>query len=208
MGININLNPHQIKKSLKNNNFAFMFAPNYHPAMKYVANVRKKIKQRTIFNLLGPLLNPCQVNRQIIGVFSSDILEKYIHVLKKIKLKKAWVFHSNDGLDEISLFDKTQVYEIENEKINRFEIDPNEIVNTSGKLSDILGADAKYNKEKIIEVLKGKTNTLSQIITLNCAAGLIVSSKEKDLKNSYIKIESFLQTGKAFNHLEKVIKND
>ena len=81
-------------------------------------------------------------------------------------------------------------------------------MNTNGKLSDILGADAKYNKEKIIEVLKGKTNTLSQIITLNCAAGLIVSSKEKDLKNSYIKIENFLQTGKAFNHLEKVIKND
>ena len=111
-------------------------------------------------------------------MFSSDVLEKYIHVLKKIKLKKAWVFHSNDGLDEISLFDKTQVYEIENEKINRFEIDP-KIVNTNGKLSDITGADAKYNKEKIIEVLKGKTNTLSQIITLNCAAGLIVSSKEK-----------------------------
>ncbi len=208
MGININLNPHQIKKSLNNNNFAFMCAPNYHPAMKYVANARKKIKQRTIFNLLGPLLNPCQVNRQIIGVFSSDILEKYIHVLKKIKLKKAWVFHSNDGLDEISLFDKTQVYEIENEKINRFEINPNEIVSTNGKLSDILGADAKYNKEKIIEVLKGKTNTLSQIITLNCAAGLIVSSKDKDLKNSYVMIEKFLQTGKAFNHLEKVIKND
>ena len=167
----------------------------------------KKIKQRTIFNLLGPLLNPCQVNRQIIGVFSSDVLEKYVHVLKN-KIKKAWVFHSNDGLDEISLFDKTQVYEIENEKINRFEIDPKEIVNTNGKLSDITGADAKYNKEKIIEVLKGKTNTLSQIITLNCAAGLMVSSKEKDLKNSYIKIEKFLQTGKAFNHLEKVIKND
>ena len=101
-------------------------------------------------------------------------------------------------MDEISLFDKTQVYEIENEKINRFEIDPKEIVNTNGKLSDITGADAKYNKEKIIEVLKGKTNTLSQIVTLNCAAGLMVSSKEKKLKKFIYKDRKIFTNRKSF----------
>ena len=101
LGINIHLTPIEAEESLNKNNFAFMFAPNYHVAMKNVANVRKELKKRTIFNLLGPLCNPANVNRQCIGVFSMAILNKYIEVLKNLKLKKTGVFARNDCLNEI-----------------------------------------------------------------------------------------------------------
>ena len=126
--IKIDLNPNDAEKYFKKNNFIFMFAPLYHSAMKNVANVRKELKKRTIFNLLGPLCNPANVNRQCIGVFSNEILEKYIQVLKKLGTKKAWVFHSEDGLDEISIFSKTKVYELNENEITSFEINPNTII--------------------------------------------------------------------------------
>ena len=128
LDININLNSKEVEDSLNNKNFAFMFAPNFHSAMKNVANARKELKKRTIFNLLGPLCNPANVSRQCIGVFSLDVLEKYIQVLKNLNTVRAWAFHSYDGLDEISIFDKTKVYELKNNNITSFEINPLDII--------------------------------------------------------------------------------
>ena len=116
LGINILDNRKNLEKKIKKNNFIFLFAPNYHLAMKNVASVRKNLPFKTIFNLLGPLINPGLVKRQIIGIFDKNLLIPYIKVLKKLGHKKAWVFHSNEGLDEISIFNKTRVYELNKKK--------------------------------------------------------------------------------------------
>jgi len=206
LGIDINLDQKGVIKSLEENNFAFMFAPNYHPAMRYVSEVRKKIGKRTIFNLLGPLLNPVNVNRQIIGVFSKDILEKYIYVLKNLRSRKAWVFHSQDGLDEISIFANTDVYELDNGKINQFEVIPSKILKSDGNIKDILGDDAEYNKNKMLEVFSGSKNALLEIIALNSAAALLVCEKENELKIAYEKMYNFISSGKVIKHLDKITK--
>lgn len=119
LGIDIMKNPEQVKRDIESKNFGFMFAPIYHQAMKNVANVRKQIKKRTIFNLLGPLCNPASVHYQCVGIFSEKLLNTYAESLIKLGAKKAWVFHSRDGLDEISIFDKTDVLEINQSNIKK-----------------------------------------------------------------------------------------
>ena len=198
--ININLEPKEVEESIKTNNFAFMFAPNYHAAMKNVANARKELKKRTIFNLLGPLCNPANVNRQCIGVFSLDVLEKYIKVLKNLNVVKAWVFHSYDGLDEISIFEKTKVYQLKNNIINTFEINPVEIINSKYNFNDIIGGDAQYNSKKILEVFNGKEGALLEIISFNVAAGLVVLDKFDNIKDAYKFAKNYIISKKVFEY--------
>ncbi len=204
LGININLNALEVEKYLKEKNFAFMFAPIFHSAMKNVANVRKSLKKRTIFNLLGPLCNPANVNRQCIGVFSNDVLEKYIKVLKNLNLQKAWVYHSYDGLDEISIFEKTKVYELNNNKINSFEIDPKKFINKKYNFEEIVGDDADYNSKKIINLFKGEESALLEIVSLNTAAGLIVLEKFNNLEEAFIFTKEHIKSGKTSNYLNSI----
>lgn len=206
LDIDINLNPAEVIESINRNNFAFMFAPNFHSAMKNVANVRKELKKRTIFNLLGPLCNPANVARQCIGVFSLDVLDKYIQVLKNLNTVKAWVFHSYDGLDEISIFNKTKVYELKNKNISSFEIDPTEIIEKKYNFKEIIGGDAKFNAEKILEVFNGKDGALLDIISLNVAAGLIVLDKFDSLKDSYIFTKKYILSRKVLNYYNNLKK--
>ncbi len=206
LDIDINLNSKAVEDAINNKNFAFMFAPNFHSAMKNVANVRKEMKKRTIFNLLGPLCNPANVNRQCIGVFSLDVLEKYIQVLKNLNTVRAWVFHSYDGLDEISIFNKTKVYELKNKNINSFEIDPLEIVKNKYDFKEIVGGDAKYNAKKILEVFDGKDGALLNIISLNVAAGLIVLDKFASIKESFAFAKQYISSGKVLNYYNSLKK--
>src|SRR6056300_371628 len=143
LGTSIMQKPDEVKKSIEEKNFGFMFAPNYHSAMKNVANVRKKIKIRTIFNLLGPLANPALVTRQCIGVFSNEILDKYSDVLKNLNMTKAWIFHSEDGLDEISIFSKTNIIEINGQNKKNFSINPSEFLSKTYQFEEIVGNDAE-----------------------------------------------------------------
>jgi len=107
--IKIDQEPNEIENSINNNNFGFMFAPNYHSAMKFVGSVRKKIGKRTIFNLIGPLSNPALVNKQVVGVFDKKLLKIFAESLKNLNIKFAWIVNSEDGLDEISPYAKTNV---------------------------------------------------------------------------------------------------
>ena len=206
LGIDINLKPSEVEKSIIKNNFAFMFAPNFHSAMKNVANVRRDLKKRTIFNLLGPLCNPANVNRQCIGVFSNDILEKYIKVLKNLNIKKAWVYHSYDGLDEISIFKKTKVYELNNQKITSFEIDPTKYISKKYNFEDIVGNDAEYNSKKILDLFNGGEDALLEIVSLNTAAGLIVLDEYQNLNDAFLFAKKHIKSKKVSHYLNLIKK--
>ena len=202
--ININLKPNEAEESIKKFNFAFMFAPNYHSAMKYVGPARKKMGKKTIFNLIGPLSSPAQVKRQVVGVFHKKWMKPFAEALKDNGVIHAYIVHSDDGMDEISPFAKTSVVELKDKKIKEFIIDPKTLgINCKDKES-LKGKNAEYNSEKIIEIFKGKKNEFSQSVALNVAAGLIVSSKETDFKTAFEIATKHLNSGNVFQHLTKI----
>ena len=202
--ININLKPNEAEESINKNNFAFMFAPNYHSAMKHVASARKKMGKKTIFNLIGPLSNPAQVKRQVIGVFHKKWMMPFAEALRENDVVHAYIVHSDDGMDEISPFAKTKVVELKNGKINEFIINPSDLGINSDNKENLKGKNAKYNSEKIVEIYKGKLNEFSQSVALNVAAGLIVSGKEKEFKTAFEKATKHLSSGNVFQHLVKI----
>ena len=202
--ININLNPDEVEKNIEKFNFAFMFAPKYHSAMKHVGPARKKIGKKTIFNLIGPLSSPAQVKRQVIGVFDKKWMRPFAEALKENNVIHAYIVHSNDGMDEISPFAKTNIVELINGKINEFIIDPKNLGINSNNKENLKGKNAEYNAEKIVEICKGKLNEFSQSVALNVAAGLIVSGKENNFKNAFDKATKHLSSGNVFQHLTKI----
>ena len=202
--ININLEPNEAEESIKNFNFAFMFAPNYHSAMKHVGPARKKMGKKTIFNLIGPLSSPAQVKRQVIGVFDKKWMKPFAEALKENNVVHAYIVHSEDGMDEISPFAKTNIVELKNGKIIEFSIKPKDLGINEGYKENLKGKNAEYNAEKIIDIYKGTSNEFSQSVALNAAAGLIVSGKENDFKNAYNKASEYLNSGKVFEHLKKL----
>ena len=182
LNININLEPKQIEEQIKNDNFGFMFAPNYHSAMKYVGPTRKKIGKRTIFNMIGPLSSPALVERQVIGVFDNKLLKIFANALKNLNLKFAWIVNSEDGLDEISPYAKTNIVQLKNNEISEFIIDPDELNINADKFENLIGDDAKFNSDKILNIFEGEDNDFSKAVCLNAAAGLMISEKYDDFK--------------------------
>ncbi len=205
--ININLKSNEAEESIKNFNFAFMFAPNYHSAMKHVGPARKKMGKKTIFNLIGPLSSPAQVKRQVIGVFDKKWMKPFAEALKENNVEHAYIVHSDDGMDEISPFVKTNIVELKNGGINEFIINPKDLGISEGDRDNLKGKNAQYNAEKIIDIYKGTSNEFSQSVALNAAAGLIVSGKENDFKNAFDKVTKHLNSGKVFEHLTKLQSN-
>ncbi len=205
--ININLKPNEVEDNLKKFNFAFMFAPNYHLAMKFVGPARKKMGKKTIFNLIGPLSNPAQVKRQVIGVYDIKWMKPFAEALKENNIIHAYIVHSEDGMDEISPFARTNVVELNEGKIREFSIDPKKFgINFTNK-ENLKGKNAGFNSEKIIEIFKGTSNEFSASVALNTAAGLIVSGKEKDFETAFKIASKHLSSGKVYLHLTKIQSN-
>ena len=202
--IKINLEPTDIEKEINNNNFGFMFAPNYHSAMRFVGPVRKKIGKRTIFNMIGPLSNPALVDRQVVGVFDKKLLKTFAEGLKNLNIKFAWIVNSEDGLDEISPYAKTNVIQLKNGEISEIIIDPTVLNINAEKFDNLVGDDANYNASKMIEIFKGKDNDFSKAVCLNAAAGLIVNEKYSEFLDAYNYSREFILSGKPYIHLEKI----
>ena len=204
LNIKINLEPNEIEEQINTNNFGFMFAPNYHSAMKFVGPTRKKIGKRTIFNMIGPLSSPALVERQVVGVFDKKLLKIFANGLKNLKNKFAWIVNSEDGLDEISPYAKTIVVQLKDNKITEIIIDPNELNVNAKNFENLLGDDAKFNADKMINIFKGEDNDFSKAVCLNAAAGLIVSEKFSNFKDAYNDARKHILSGRVFKHLQNI----
>ena len=202
--ININLKPNEVEESIKKFNFAFMFAPNYHSTMKHVGSARKKMGKKTIFNLIGPLSSPAQVKRQVIGVFDKKWMRPFAEALRENNVVHAYIVHSDDGMDEISPFAKTNIVELKDKNINEFTINPKELGITLSNTNNLKGKNAPYNSFKIQEIFRGEINEFSVAVALNVAAGLIVSGKEYGFINAFNKASKQLASGNVFQHLVKL----
>jgi anthranilate phosphoribosyltransferase len=197
LGVPVNLEPDAAAASLHENNFAFLFAPLYHPAMKHVGPVRKELGFRTIFNILGPICNPAGAKRQLIGVFSQEWIEPMAHVLRELGTDKTFIVHGADGLDELSLSGATQTAVLENGKITRREITPEDAGLSRAPLSAIKGGDAQENADAIRRLLAGEKSAFRDIVLLNAAAALIVADKVPDLKSGAALAAQTIDSGAA-----------
>ena len=204
LNIEINLEPNDIESQIEKNNFGFMFAPNYHSAMKYVGPTRKKIGKRTIFNMIGPLSSPALVKRQVVGVFNKKLLKIFANALNNLEIKFAWIVNSEDGLDEISPYAKTNVIQLKNNVISEIVIDPKKLDINADNFENLVGDDAKFNANKMIEIFRGKDNDFSKAVCLNAAAGLIVNETHEDFSEAYKNAREHILSSEVIKHLETI----
>ena len=204
LNIKINLEPNEIEEQINKYNFGFMFAPNYHSAMKYVGPTRKKIGKRTIFNMIGPLSSPALVERQVVGVFDKKLLTVFANALKNLNIKFAWIVNSEDGLDEISPYAKTNVVQLKNNQISDLVIDPKELNINADNFKNLLGDNAQFNANKMIEIFKGEDNDFSKSVCLNAAAGLIVNENYQNFIEAYKISREHILSGKTIKYIEKI----
>ena len=204
LNIKIDLEPKDIEEQIKKNNFGFMFAPNYHSAMKFVGPTRKKIGKRTIFNMIGPLSSPALVDRQVVGVFDKKLLKIFANALNNLNIKFAWIVNSEDGLDEISPYSKTNVVQLKDGEISEILIDPIKLNIGANKFENLLGDDAKFNANKMLDIFKGEDNDFSKAVCLNAAAGLIVSERHTIFIDAYNEARTHILSGKTYNDLKEI----
>lgn len=203
LGVPINLDAIAVGQALVKQGFAFLFAPNFHPAMKHAGPVRRSLGVRTIFNLLGPLTNPAAVRRQVLGVFAKAWVEPLAHVLAELGSERAMVLHSQDGLDELSLAAPTWIAEWTKNRVTTYEFDPTSLGLKPAPLSSISGGDAVANAAILKAVLAGEHPQIADWVAFNAAAGLRVAL---DLKwpEALAQARAVLRSGAAANLLTQL----
>tara|TARA_Y100000588_G_C13581004_1_gene638697 strand:- start:21 stop:584 length:564 start_codon:yes stop_codon:yes gene_type:complete len=180
-------------------------APRHLVAMKHVGPARVQLGIRTIFNLLGPLSNPAFVKRQMVGVFDKRWLHPFAEALNKMGSSHAWIVHGRDGLDEVSISDKTDVVQLKNGVIKELVIEPEEYGYEKVKLETIKGGDPKYNALELRSLLEGKEGPYKDIVLLNSAAAILGSGHENDFGQALNKSKKSLESGKALKKLDGLI---
>jgi anthranilate phosphoribosyltransferase len=207
LGVKIDLGPSEVAQCIEKLGIGFMFAPIYHPAMKHAAPVRREMGIRTIFNILGPLTNPAQVEHIVLGVPSAELGSKIAAVLQRLGTKHALVVHGKDGLDEISVSDKSIIWEVTREKLSPpYEVTPKSFGLTKGEAGQIKGGTPKENAEKLLNILDGKQGALRDITVMNAAAALIAGDITSDMKEAARRVEAAIDSGKAKEKLYSLME--
>lgn len=210
-GVNLNLSNESTEKILLEANISFLLAPNFYPKMKNIADIRRDMGIRTLFNLIGPLLNPVNISYQIIGVPNVEIGHNLARVIAaQGKLMKAWIVSSADGYDELSIFDKNFVIEVEGSTIKEFEISYSDLLNGNDvsdyKVFDIEGGSPKYNKKQLEELLKGKKGAYQDMVCFNAAAILYIANQASSLSEGFHMAQNSIDSGAAMSKLRKLIE--
>lgn len=206
LGVQIDPDLGVVERCLEEANIAFLFAPRHHPAMKHVAGVRRQLGVRTIFNLLGPLTNPANVQLHLIGVYELDWLGPMADVLRALGSEAAWIVHGQDELDEISISAPTDVVELRHGGVRHMEIMPELAGLHRYRLDDIKGRDAIYNAAELTRLLNGAKGAYRDIVLLNAAAALVVAGKTHDLHIGVQLAEEAIDSGKAMRTLETLVR--
>ena len=206
LGVNINISPENIANCIKESNIGFMFAPNHHSAMKYVGPVRQKLEVRTIFNILGPLVNPGNVKKQLIGVYDKKWLIPLTKVLSELGSERVMLVCGSDGLDEITTTGISYITELKDEKITSYEIDPKDFGIKISSSNDLIGGSPKENANKILRLLNGEDGPFKDIVVLNSAAAIYVSGVANNIEEGLKLANESLNNRKAEQSLFKLIE--
>jgi anthranilate phosphoribosyltransferase len=203
LGVRVDLPPAKVTECIDTIGFGFMFAPLFHPAMRFAAPTRREMGVRTIFNILGPLTNPAGAKFQILGVFSEKLVDQMIEVLHNLGAKHALVVHSRDGLDEISISDKTKVAELKEGKIRKYEIKPEDFGLKRASRDHIQVSNVEESKVSALQILELREKSPKMdIVLLNAAAAIQVAGLAEDMKSGVKLAEESINSGAAFSKLE------
>lgn len=207
LGIGLDLPVEKLEQALVEANVCFLMAPRHHSAMRNVAGPRVELApSRTIFNLLGPLSNPAQVKRQLVGVFDRRWLKPVAEALGELGLERALVVHGQDGMDELTTTTRSWAASLENGHVREIEIAPEEVGVKRAAIADLKGGDAAHNAAAIRDVLAGEKNAFRDIVVLNSAAALMVAGKVSDLKQGAALATQSIDSGKAAAALATLLR--
>jgi anthranilate phosphoribosyltransferase len=205
LGVKIDLNAAQVQRCLEEVGISFMFAPVFHPAMKYAAAPRREIGIRTIFNVLGPLTNPAGARAQMLGVADRSLLEKMAAALQGLGCERAFVVHGADGLDEITVTGITHVAELKNGSVYNYTLSPEEMNLPAARPDSLSGGTAAENAETLLRIFRGTPGPRADAVIANAAAVLVAGGKAADLKQGVKMAEETINTGKAREKLERLV---
>jgi anthranilate phosphoribosyltransferase len=206
LGAAINLPPPQVARCIEQTGIGFMFAPNHHAAMKHAAPVRKELGIRTIFNILGPLTNPAQAKRQLIGVFHRDLVGIQVRVLQRLGSEHVMVVHGENGMDELSLEGPSFVGELVDGQVNEYVVSPEDVGLIRQSHQQLTAKSAAESKEKIIQALENKPGAVRDIVLLNAGAALYVAGQVTTLIQGVDLARSVVESGAALSRLEQFVK--
>ena len=205
LGVNIQLSPERAAQCLREVGICFLYAPNLHPAMKQVQGVRRELRMRTMFNLLGPLTNPARANGQVVGVYSLELVEKLAEALSMLGLRRALVVHGLDGLDEITITGVTRIAEARDGSVRSYEVEPEEFGMKRAGIEEISGGDAAGNAEIIHAVLGGEKSARRSVVLLNSAAALVAAGRADHIGGAIPMAEKSIDSGAAAEKLEALV---
>ncbi|MBX3616268.1 anthranilate phosphoribosyltransferase [Nitrosomonas sp.] len=206
LGVNLNQTPLQVAQSINEIGVGFMFAPNYHTAMKYAAPVRRELGIKTLFNILGPLTNPANAKRQVLGVFTDELVEPLAQVLQRLGSEHVLIVHGKDGLDEITITGETKIGEMKNNQISVFSIRPEDFNLKTAAIDTIRVTDNEYAKKMLLSVLENAAGPARDIVLMNAGAAIytagIADSFESGIRAALRAIES----GAALKKLHDLVE--
>jgi anthranilate phosphoribosyltransferase len=205
LGVKIDLTAEQVQRCLKEVGIGFMFAPSFHPAMKYAAGPRREIGIRTVFNILGPLTNPAGAQAQVLGVADGALVEKMAKVLQLLGCHHALVVHSEDGLDELTVTGRSYISELKDDKLRRYAIAPEDVGLSRATLPDLKGGTAAENACLLREVFSGTPGHAQDAVVLNAAAALVACDKVSTLREGVLLAEESIESGRAAEKLDRLI---
>ncbi|MEM2144638.1 MAG: anthranilate phosphoribosyltransferase [Candidatus Jordarchaeaceae archaeon] len=208
LGFNLNLEPKAVEKIIEDVGIGFMFAPNFHPAMKHAIGPRREIGIRTVFNILGPLTNPAGANAQVLGVYSEELVEPLAYVLRELGCEEAMVVHGVDGLDEISIVGKTKVAKLRDGEVSLTEITPRDYSLKPAKPEQITGTTPEENAELTFKLLNNiqPKDPKRDMVLINSAAGILVGGKVDNLSEGIEVAAESIESGAAYKKLKLMIK--
>ena len=206
LGVNINLTPEQTKHCIESVGFGFMFAPNYHNAMKHAAPVRKELGIRTLFNILGPLTNPAGAKQQVMGVFHPDLVGIQARVLQRLGSNRAMVVHGADGMDEITISADTMVAELRDGEVLEYTINPPQFGLNTAAPQEIAVASVQESRDMLLDVLDNQSGAARDIVQLNAGATIYVAGKAASLEQGIQKADDAISSGAAKKKLQQLIE--
>ncbi len=206
LGVRLDVVPEIVEEAIQELGIGFLFAPVFHGAMKHAARARKEVAIRSIFNMLGPLTNPAGANCQVLGVYAPELTEMFAQALQLLGVRRAFVVHGHDGLDEITVCAPTRITELDRGAIRTYDMTPEQLIARKAATEELKGGDPQRNVEITREILEGQKSSRRDVVVVNAAAALVAAGVAEDIQEGVSRAEASIDEGAAARKLEALVR--